>query len=102
MRDFLHVSDVAAALVMLLRSNVTGAINIGSGMPVEIRQIIRMIADRIGKPELPVLGALPMKPDEPGYLVADTTRLAVELGWHPEVSLEDGLADTISWWSRQT
>lgn len=99
-RDFLHVGDVAAALVMLLGSAVAGAINIGSGIPVEIRQIIQMIADRMSRPELPVLGAFPTKPDEPGYLVADNSRLASELGWRQEITLEDGLADTISWWSR--
>lgn len=98
-RDFLHVHDVASALVLLLNSPVEGAINIGSGRPVEIRHIVRMIARKLGKEDLLRLGALPMKPDEPKYIVADNTRLVDEVGWHPEYTLSDGLGQAIRWWN---
>jgi nucleoside-diphosphate-sugar epimerase len=98
-RDFLYVHDAATALVMLLNSSLEGAVNIGSGISVEIRQIVRMIAEKMGKPDLPRFGALPMSQDEPDRLVADITRLTDELGWHPAISLDEGLSHTINWWN---
>lgn len=94
-RDFLHVRDVAAAFVALLRSDVRGAINIGSGSAHSLSDIAHRIATSIGRPELLRLGALPTSPDEPPLIVADVTRLRNEVGWYPTLSLDDGLADVI-------
>jgi nucleoside-diphosphate-sugar epimerase len=42
--------------------------------------------------------ALPQRGGEPAFIVADTRRLCIELGWRPRLTLEDGLAQTIAWW----
>ena len=97
-RDFLYVRDAASALVMLLNSPVEGAVNIGSGEPVEIRHVARMIARELGKEDMLELGALPMSKGEPERLVADNSRLTDEVGWHPGYSLSDGLGQAIRWW----
>lgn len=97
-RDFLHVEDVAGALVALLDSDVRGAVNIASGQPVALKQIIYSIAAQIGRPDLVQLGALPSMPDEPRLVAADTTRLNGEVGWRPHFDLDAGLAQTIDWW----
>ncbi|HKS27258.1 MAG TPA: NAD(P)-dependent oxidoreductase [Pyrinomonadaceae bacterium] len=100
-RDYLHVQDVASAFVSLLESDVSGAVNIASGEPVEVREIVRRIADQIGGRELVRLGALPTPETEPPLIVADVERLKTEVGWTPAYSLSDGLAETIEWWSRE-
>ena len=97
-RDFLHVQDVASAFAALLDSDVQGAVNIASGNPVQLKDIVREIADIVGKPQLVRLGALPSRPNEPPRLVADTKRLANEVGWRPRYSLREGLEKTIEWW----
>ncbi|HYO92354.1 MAG TPA: GDP-mannose 4,6-dehydratase, partial [Pyrinomonadaceae bacterium] len=97
-RDYLYVRDVAAAFVSLLASDVTGAVNISSGQPVEVREIIYRIADQLDERELVRLGALPMPQNEPPLLVGDTARLKTEVEWTPAYSLADGLAETIQWW----
>lgn len=94
-RDFLYVKDVAAAFVALLDSEVGGAINIASGHPVAVRDLVLGIADRLGRRDLVEFGA-PV--NEPASLTAATARLFGEVGWRPTYDLDSGLAETIEWW----
>jgi nucleoside-diphosphate-sugar epimerase len=100
-RDFLYVEDVAAAFVALLESEVSGAINIASGTPITLKEVIYSIADRLNRRDLIQLGAVPSPPNEPGLLVADVRRLREEVKWYPKYSLDEGLDQTIEWWKRQ-
>lgn len=97
-RDFLHVEDVADALVTLLDSVVTGPVNIASGEPVRIKDVVLKIADLIGEPAQVHLGAIPAQPHEAPLVVANVLRLKNELGWRPKYDLDEGLAATIEWW----
>ena len=99
-RDFLYVGDVADALVALLDSEIEGAINIGSGIPISLRNLIYEIGEQLGRQDLIRLNALPAAPDEPPVLVAEIKRLTEELGWHPRHDLQQGVAETIEWWRR--
>src|SRR6266511_3198472 len=51
-RDFLHVEDVARALVLISTSTVSGPVNIGSGQPVSIAQAVNELARRAGRTHL--------------------------------------------------
>jgi nucleoside-diphosphate-sugar epimerase len=97
-RDFLYVQDAADALVALLASDVRGAVNIGSGTPIALKQIIYGIADLLAQRSLVQLGALPAPAADPPLLVANTDRLANEVGWRPAYDLERGLEQTVRWW----
>lgn len=100
-RDFLHVSDVASAFVAMLSSDIRGAVNIASGRPVAIRDVVHRIGAELGCTELLKLGARPTPPEDPPLLVADVRRLSQELDWRPEFDLESGLSGTIAWWRGQ-
>jgi nucleoside-diphosphate-sugar epimerase len=100
-RDFLHVDDVAGAVVALLDSAVCGPVNIASGQATAVGEIVDRIAHVVGRPELVRRGALPDRRDEPPLLLADVTRLRDEVGYRPRWALADGLADAIRWWEEQ-
>jgi nucleoside-diphosphate-sugar epimerase len=100
-RDYLHVHDVADALVKLLGSPVRGPINIGSGQPTTLREVATTIGNVLGRPELIELGAVPARENENAVVVADVRRLADELGWQPRFGLRDGLNLTAGWWKQQ-
>jgi nucleoside-diphosphate-sugar epimerase len=97
-RDFLYVRDAADALVALLDSDVLGPVNIASGVPVAVREVVKEIADQLERPNLVRLGALPASENEPPLLVADVARLRDEVGWSPRYDLASGLKETINWW----
>jgi nucleoside-diphosphate-sugar epimerase len=101
-RDFLHVRDVAAAFVALLDSGVEGAVNIGSGAAVPVRDVVTAIATAAGRPDLVQWGALPQRPGDPPLLEADVRRLRDEVGWTPGIPLEEGIARTVEWWKTNT
>jgi len=97
-RDFMHVDDVARAFVALLDSDVEGAVNIASGEPVELREVMGLIGATAGHPELVRLGALSPRPGDPTTLVADVRRLRDEVGFTPRLELAEGVRQTVEWW----
>jgi len=97
-RDFLYVEDVASAFVALMESDFCGAINIGSGVSVSIKDLINTIADKIGRPDLVQLGKLPVNTAEPELLIADVKKIKEKTGWSAGYSLNQGLDKTIQWW----
>ncbi len=100
-RDFLHVVDVADAFVALVDSDAAGPVNIASGSPKRLRDLVELVADEVGCRDLLRFGAVPTPPGEPPVLVADVRRLGEELGWVPRLSLEEGVAQTVEWWRRE-
>lgn len=100
-RDFMHVADVAGATAALLRSGVTGPVNIASGQAVAVSEVVDRLAEAARRPDLVRRGALPDRPAEPPLLAADVTRLTEEVGYRPSIDLASGLADTLEWWRTQ-
>jgi len=94
-REFLHVDDLAEALVHLMqRYDDEPPINIGCGQDVTIRELAELVAEVVGYP-----GELRFdtsRPDGTPRKLLDVSRLAA-LGWHPRITLRDGIASTYAW-----
>jgi nucleoside-diphosphate-sugar epimerase len=100
-RDFMHVEDVAGALVRILTSGVCGPVNIGSGEPVSIAQVVSELARQAGRAQLLRLGALPAGQDDVRVLVPDIAHLRDEVGFRPKLTLPEGLQKTLEWWDER-
>jgi nucleoside-diphosphate-sugar epimerase len=100
-RDFLYAPELAAAFVTLLTSKVEGPVNMASGRPMRVRDLIEVLATAAGRPDLVRLGARPSG-DEPAWLTADVARLRDEVGWSPSLSTEEAARRTVAWWREQT
>jgi nucleoside-diphosphate-sugar epimerase len=94
-RDFLFVRDVADALAALLDSEVQGAVNLGSGTPITIRELVETLCRLIPARSAPRFGAWPRPLGDPDVLLPSMERLKKEVGWAPRVPLEDGLKAAI-------
>ena len=88
-RDFVHVTDVAAAVRLALHDTWTGTVVIGSGISVSVLDLIDA-ARRATAVELPV-EHVPARDGEMRAVMVDIAR-ARRLGYEPQVSLEAGLA----------
>jgi nucleoside-diphosphate-sugar epimerase len=97
-RDVMHVHDAADALVALLDSAVQGPVNIASGAPVAIREIVSTIGRLASAGGSPEFGAVEPPADDPPLLAADTRRLRCEVGFRPRYQIGDGLEQTVDWW----
>lgn len=98
LREFMHVDDLADALVFLLEHyDQPGPINVGTGEEVTIRALHEMAAKVIGWDGTFVFDAT--KPDGTPRKLMDSRRLSA-LGWQPKISLEAGLERTYAELSR--
>jgi UDP-glucose 4-epimerase len=98
-RDFVHVRDLAKLCVKALISDATGCFNAGSGTGASVNEIVEKIAGT-----LEVNGLEPMTVTHtPGRaydiprIVLDITRAKECLGWTPQISLEEGIAESFEW-----
>lgn len=95
-REFLHVDDLAAACAALLDNyDSDQPINVGVGADVTIKELAELVRDTVGFD-----GQLDWdagKPDGTPRKLMDTSRLA-SFGWHPKISLKEGLHSTYEWY----
>jgi GDP-L-fucose synthase len=96
MREFLHVDDLASAVVLAgEKYDSAQHMNIGSGEDLTIKALAEMVADAAGfKGEIAWDSS---KPDGTPRKVLDVTKVK-SLGWEPAISLKDGIASTIEWY----
>lgn len=96
-REFLHVDDLAAAVLHLLdRYDSPIPINVGVGKDISILSLAALVADITG-----YCGELvwdTSKPDGTPRKLLDTGRLQ-NLGWRPRITLPEGIASTYDWYS---
>ncbi len=95
LREFMHVDDMArAVLLSYLKYNANLQLNIGTGLEISIRELAKMIADLTGfKGEITWDHS---KPDGVQRKVLDVSKIT-NLGWAPEISLREGINNTIAW-----
>jgi nucleoside-diphosphate-sugar epimerase len=89
-KDYVHIDDVAAGLLLALEKRVPGAVNIGSGEGVRILDLAREIARIVGADPALVSRANPPSLDPFPVTVADMAKLR-SAGWSRRVSLVEGL-----------
>jgi nucleoside-diphosphate-sugar epimerase len=99
LRDFCYVSDTVDAVFAALTTPAAWGqiINVASGQPVPLRQLIETVRELIGSGE-PQFGQVAYRQGENMELYADTRKVVSILGWTPRTSLASGLRQTIQWY----
>ena len=99
-REFNYVKDLARGFVAAALRGTPGRLyNLGCGQEVSMADLAGTVLRLMGDPIEAQLGALPDRPTEIWRMHADATRAREELGWVPEVDLEEGLRRTIDWYT---
>jgi GDP-L-fucose synthase len=95
-REFLHVEDLADAVVFLMKTwSDEEPINVGTGTDVTISELAQLIAEILGFTGQFLFDA--SKPDGTPRKLLDISRLTA-LGWRPRIPLEEGIRQTYEWY----
>ena len=100
LRDFCFIDDFVDAVFTILdnvNDNIYGeVINISSGKPVSIKEVVEMIVNIIGSGR-PQFGLVDYRDGENMALYADISKAKKLLDWSPNFDLEQGIMETIEW-----
>ena len=97
LREFLHVDDLASAIMFILENKIDNdLLNIGSGQEVTILELAKKIKKIVNFEGELIFDS--SKPDGNPRKLLDST-LINSLGWFPKIKLEDGLKNTYEWYS---
>jgi UDP-glucose 4-epimerase len=98
-RDFVHIYDLAAAHLLVLRALMESdctIYNLGNGAGFSIREVLAA-ARRVTGREIPFVES-PRRPGDPPTLVASSEKIRKELGWAPKYSRLDDILETAWEW----
>jgi len=98
-RDYVFVGDVVNANLFALRTKGSHVYNVGTGIETDVNSIFRTLKAATGSGCAETHGAA--KKGEQTRSVLDCRLIATELGWHPTVTLADGLRRTVESFRRQ-
>ncbi len=95
-REFLHVDDLADALVFLMEHYDSGEImNVGTGEDLTIRELCEIVKETVGYQGEMIFDS--SMPDGTPRKLLDVSRLQA-IGWKPRVDLKKGIAETYAWY----
>jgi len=87
-RDFTFVTDIVKAILTAVKSDLTKQIyNVGSGKTVSVNRLVELLGGN--------KVYIPKRPGEPDSTFADISKIRSELGWEPQVSIEEGVAEIL-------
>jgi GDP-D-mannose 3',5'-epimerase len=93
-RSFCYIADCVEGILRLMQSDYRAPLNLGQDRLITINQLADLISEISGvtirKSHIP-------GPEGVRGRNSDNSRLRAELRWEPQVSLEDGLAETYRW-----
>ena len=96
-RSFCYVNDLVDGLISLMNSkdSITGPINLGNPTEFTVLELAEKVIESTNSTSKIVFKPLPG--DDPKQRRPDITRAQVFLDWHPEIALEEGLVDTVTY-----
>jgi nucleoside-diphosphate-sugar epimerase len=100
LRDFTYVDDVVEAFlrIAMLKHGNGEIVNVGTGSPCKVKDVIDLIQKHIGGNAAILRGAIPYRKGEGMESYCNIEKIKRLTGWSPKVSLEEGLQTTVAWY----
>jgi GDP-L-fucose synthase len=98
-RDILYIKDATRAMDIVLNNDVYDTVNVASGVEISIRELAETLKQISG-----FQGRLWYNTDRPEGIKnrAISNQRLQELGWQPEYTVQDALAETYEWYNANT
>ncbi len=98
LRSFIHISDVAKATLKIAnRASPPETFHLSTDQHISIRSLVELICLKMGADFDSLVEVCPDRPGKDAAYLLDSNKAKEELRWEPEVSLEDGIQETIDW-----
>ncbi|MBI2839845.1 MAG: GDP-mannose 4,6-dehydratase [Acidobacteria bacterium] len=97
-KSYIHIRDVSRGELAILEHGSVGAIyHLSPDRGIAVRDVVRLISVRMGMRFEDTTEPADERPGQDAAYVIDSTRARSGLGWSPRVSLEEGIAEVVSW-----
>jgi GDP-L-fucose synthase len=96
-KDFLYIDDFIDGLLLSVKLNINGPVNIASGIPASIKDVINSMVRITNSSELEIHFDKTMPSMIPLRLIS-VKKIKNEIGWTSKTSLHDGLKKTLEWY----
>lgn len=95
-RDYVHVSDIVKANLLVMERGDRSVYNLGSGIETTDQEMFDLLAQALGYRGAPLYASV--RPGEIYRICLDASKAQRELGWKPEISLREGIARTVEYY----
>ena len=94
--DYLHVQDLAAGILAVLRQPETsGVFNLSANTSLPLKEVVQLIQKLTGGCVNPVFGALPYRPGQSMHMEGDSSRFNQTFAFQPQINIMDGLRQLV-------
>lgn len=102
-RDFIYIDDLVDAYIKLSEKykkvNNMGVFNIGSGVEIKIKKVVKLIEKKLKNTEF-LIGGKPYRHGETMHFFSSIEKIKKTIKWAPKCSIETGIEKTINWWQK--
>ena len=102
-RDFVYVDDVSEAFIRAANAphaNAHPVYNVGTGIQSTLEEVVALVGELLNVSEEPEWGTMPARHWDTNVWIADSTRIAEDLGWAPTHTLREGLSTFVDWFEQ--
>lgn len=97
-RSFIHAEDVARATIQIAeKGQAPDIFHLSTKENISIRKLVEMICEKMDVPFEEVVEIAEERPGKDAAYLLDSQKARDELGWEPEISLEDGISQCVQW-----
>jgi dTDP-glucose 4,6-dehydratase len=97
-KSYIHARDLARAILLVSEKAPLGAVyNAGPPAPISIRHLMEKTSDALGVPFEQLCETTPDRLGQDSRYWLDSSAIKRDVGWEPEISLEDGLREMVEW-----
>jgi nucleoside-diphosphate-sugar epimerase len=93
-RDYLHVRDLVALLLLIAKHRATGVYNAGSGISTSIAELVEFI-NQSAPVRKKLVSAARVRENEVLDTVADCSKAAAQFGWTPRTVMAEGIRELV-------
>jgi dTDP-glucose 4,6-dehydratase len=100
-RSFVHIRDVSEGTLRVARQAAPGeTFHLSTGLNISIRQLVERICQKLGAQFKDVVEVTGERPGKDAAYLLDSSKARQTLGWRDNVTLDEGLDQTIAWIDR--